>query len=313
MIVDHPLASQDAAMVEAMRSAAAGRKGVIFGPEARAAFDAGLAAGTPRPADVRYRQDVIGGVPGWWCEPADATPGTRLLYLHGGCYVVGSAEALRHFAGQLAIRTRADTFVADYRLAPEHPFPAAIDDALAAYQGLAEEAERLVIAGDSAGGGLALAVLAILAGQGERTQMPSGVAVLSPWTDLTLSGASMATRAEADPIFTRAVLAQFADLYLRGADPTDPRASPLYGPAPRRAPPIRIDVGDDEVLLDDSLGYARKMGAANHEVAVHVWAGMPHVFASAIGQLTAADAATDGIGDFLRARLRQTHRKGSRR
>lgn len=304
MIVNHPLASQDAAIVEAMRLAAAERKGLIFGPEARSAFNAGLAAGTPRSAEVLYRKDVVGGVPGWWCEPADATPGTRLLYLHGGCYVVGSAEALRNFAGQLAIRTRANTFVADYRLAPEHPLPAAIDDAHAVYQGLADEAERVVVAGDSAGGGLTLALLAILAGQGDRTHQPHGAAVMSPWTDLALTGASLSTRAEADPVFTKAVLAHFVELYLQGGDPRDPKASPLYGLAPGRAPPIRIDVGDDEVLLDDSLRYAQRLRDANLNVAVHVWAGMPHVFPSAVGRVAAADAAMDGIGAFLRNCLR---------
>jgi acetyl esterase/lipase len=299
MIVNHPLGSQDAAIVEAMRLAAAVRKGVIFGPEARSAFNASIAAGTPRSTEVRYREAVVGGVPGWWCEPADATSGTRLLYLHGGCYVVGSAEALRNFAGQIAIRIRANSFVADYRLAPEHPFPAAVDDSLAVYQGLADEAEKVVVAGDSAGGGLTLALLAILAGQGDRIQQPHGAAVMSPWTDLALTGASLSTRAEADPVFTKAVLAHFAGLYLHGADPADPRASPLYGPVPCRTPPIRIDVGDAEVLLDDSLRFAQRLGDAGRDVAVHVWAGMPHVFASSTGRLQAADAALEEICDFL--------------
>jgi monoterpene epsilon-lactone hydrolase len=300
VITRHPLPSQDAAIVEAMRTASAGRKGQIFGPEARAAFNAGLAAGTPASPEVRYRKDVVGGVPGWWCEPANARPDARLLYLHGGCYVLGSAEALRNFAGQLAVRIHAKAFVTDYRLAPENPFPAAIDDAITVYQGLAMDAEKIVVAGDSAGGGLTLALLATLAGRSDRQRQPLGAAVMSPWTDLALTGASLTTRAVADPIFTRAVLAYFAALYLQGADPADPRASPLYGPLPHALPPIRIDVGEDEVLLDDSLRYAERLQHANLNVAVHVWGGMPHVFPSALGRLSAADAAMDEIGAFLR-------------
>lgn len=300
MITNHPLPSEDVAPVEAMRKAAAPRKGEIFGPEARAAFNAGLAAGTPAARDVRYREDVVGGVPGWWCEPADAKPGARLLYLHGGCYVLGSAEALRNFAGQFAVRVRAMTFVPNYRLAPENPFPAALDDVAAVYQGLVEDAEKIVVAGDSAGGGLTLALLAILAAQSDRQRQPLAAAVISPWTDLALTGASLTTRAAADPLFTKAVLAYFAALYLQGADPTDPCASPLYGPPPRALPPIRIDVGEDEVLLDDSVRYAQRMRDANLNVALHVWGGMPHVFPSALGRLSAADAAMDEIGAFLR-------------
>jgi epsilon-lactone hydrolase len=131
MIIKHPLESFDAPVVEAMRAATAARKGEILGPEARPGFNAGLAAGTPSSPEVLYWEDTVGGVSGWWCEPSNAVPGTRLLFLHGGGYVLGSAEASRHFAGQFAVRAHASTFVADYRLAPENPFPAAIDDALA--------------------------------------------------------------------------------------------------------------------------------------------------------------------------------------
>jgi acetyl esterase/lipase len=135
---------------------------------------------------------------------------------------------------------------------------------------------------------------------------------MSPWTDLALTGASLSTRAEADPVFTKAVLAHFAGLYLQGGDPKDARASPLYGAAPGRAPPIRIDVGDDEVLLDDSLRYAQRLRDANLNIAVHVWAGMPHVFPSALGRLAAADAAVDGIGAFLSDCMRLAQTEGSR-
>lgn len=302
MITEHPRSGGDAAVVEAIRIANTGRKGAIPAPpfaEARAMFDAGLAAGMPAAPKVRYHEDVVGGVPGWWCEPPEANPETGLLYLHGGCYVLGSAEALRHFAGQLAVRARTNAFVADYRLAPEHPFPAAIADAVAAFRGLAGRLARIVVAGDSAGGGMTLALLATVAPDDRLRAQLKGAAVMSPWTDLALAGESMITRAAADPIFTEAVLAHFAGLYLQGTDPTDPRASPLYGPAPGRLPPIRIDVGENEVLLDDTLRYARRLEAAHLYVDAHVWAGMPHVFPFSLGRLSAASTCIDEIGAFL--------------
>jgi acetyl esterase/lipase len=252
-----------------MRAASEGRKGQIFGPEARAAFNAGLAAGTPAAPGVRYREAIVGGMSGWWCEPADPRADARLLFLHGGCYVLGSAGAARHFAGQFAARIRASAFVPDYRLAPEHPFPAAIQDALAVYDALTWAAEKVVVAGESAGGGLTLALLTLLANQ-RHPRPPRGAAVLSPWTDLALTGASLTGRAAADPVFTRSVLAHFAGLYLQGADPREPRASPLYGNLPEALPPIRIDVGEDEVLLDDSVRYGERLQAAKMQVAAHV-------------------------------------------
>ncbi len=213
-------------------------------------------------------------------------------------------QALTHFAGQIAARVGADAFVPDYRLAPEHPFPAAIDDAVAAYRGLvAEGAERIVVVGDSAGGGLTLSLLSILAADKTKGMVqPVGAAVMSPWTDLALTGDSFETRAEADPIFTRGVLQGFADMYLQGQDATNPKASPLYAQL-SGLPPIRIDVGDDEVLLADSVRYADRARAAGVEVTLSVWEGMPHVFQSSLGRFLAAERSVDAIGDFLRQRL----------
>ncbi|MDF3215985.1 MULTISPECIES: alpha/beta hydrolase [Mesorhizobium] len=227
-----------------------------------------------------------------------------MLYIHGGGYVLGSAEALANFAGQIAARVGADIFVPDYRLAPEHPFPAAIDDAVAAYRGLvAEGAERIVVVGDSAGGGLTLALLSILAADKTKGLVqPVGAAAMSPWTDLALTGDSIETRAEADPIFTRGVLQSFADMYLQGQDATNPKASPLYAQL-RGLPPIRIDVGDDELLLADSIRYADRARAAGVEVTLSVWEGMPHVFQSSLGQFLAAEQSVNAIGDFIRQRL----------
>ncbi len=174
MTTIHPLPPQDAAAVPAMRQAASAHKGEALGPEARPMFDAMLAA-TPAAAAIRVESTTVGGIPGFWLRLATAQPTTRMLYVHGGGYVLGSAQAFANFAGQIAARVNADTFVPDYRLAPEHPFPAAIDDVAAAYRGLvAEGAERIVVAGDSAGGGLTLALLSILAGEKTKgTLQPS--------------------------------------------------------------------------------------------------------------------------------------------
>jgi acetyl esterase/lipase len=303
MMTIHPLSPEDAPAVAAMRQAASAHKGEALGPEARPMFDAMFAA-TPAAADVRVEAATIGGIAGFWLRPADARPGARILYLHGGGYVLGSAQALTSFAGQIATRVGADTFVPDYRLAPEHPFPAAIDDAVAAYRGLvAGGAERIVVAGDSAGGGLTLALLSILASDKTRGMVqPAGAAAISPWTDLALTGESFETRADADPIFTRGVLQAFAEMYLQGQDATNPKASPLHARLDD-LPPIRIDVGDDEVLLADSIRYADLARAAGVEIKLSIWEGMPHVFQSSLGQFLAAEQSLDAIGDFLRQRL----------
>ena len=301
MNVLHPLPPQDTAAIAAMRHAASAHKGEILGPQARPMFDAMLAA-TPAAVDVRLEPGTVGGVAGWWARPHGAKPGARVLYIHGGGYVVGSARAWANFAGQIAQRAGADAFLPDYRLAPEHPFPAAIEDAAAAYRGLvAQGAERIVVAGDSAGGGLAMALLSILAAE-SGTPQPLAAAVMSPFTDLALTGASIESRAEADPIFTRGVLAAFADFYLQGQSAVDPKASPLYAGL-AGLPPIRIDVGDDELLLDDSRRYAERARAAGAEVTLSAWTGMPHVFQSGLGHFLAAEQSIDAIGAFLHDRL----------
>ncbi|MER9648684.1 alpha/beta hydrolase [Mesorhizobium sp. M0199] len=285
MTMIQPLPPEDAPAAAAMRQASSAHKGEKLGPEARPMFDAMFAA-TPAAADVWLKAATVGGIAGFWIRPANARPGARILYLHGGGYVLGSAHAFTSFVGQIAARAGADAFVPDYRLAPEHAFPAAIDDALAAYRGLvADGAERMVVVGDSAGGGLTLALLSILASDmTEGVVQPVGAAVMSPWTGLTLTGDSFETRAEADPIFTRDVLQGFADMYLQGQDGMNPKASPLYADLDG-LPPIRIDVGDDELLLADSIRYAEQAQEAGVEVTLSVWEGMAHVFQSSLTSL----------------------------
>jgi acetyl esterase/lipase len=303
MMTIHPLLAEDAPALAAMRQAASAHKGEPLGPEARPMFDA-MCAATPAAEDVQVEAATVGGIAGFWLRPVNARPGARILYLHGGGYVLGSAQALIHFAGQIASRVGADAFVPDYRLAPEHPFPAAIDDAVAAYRGLlAEGEERIVVVGDSAGGGLSLALLSVIASaKSEGMVQPVGAAVMSPWTDLALTGESFETRAEADPIFTRGVLQVFADMYIQVQDATHPKASPLHAHL-TGLPPVRIDVGDNEVLLSDSIRYADLAQAAGVEITLSVWEGMPHVFQSSLGQFRAAEKSVDAIADFLRQRL----------
>ena len=298
----HPLAPQDAPVVAAMRAAAASHKGEINGPQARAPFDAMIGA-APAATDVRIEPGVVGGVPGWWCRPVAARPDARILYVHGGGYVLGSARAFCNLVSQIAQRTRTDTFIPEYRLAPEHPFPAAFSDVCAAYRGLGEGGPgAAAVAGESAGGGLVLALLQAAAQNPRVLPRAVGAAVISPWTDLALTGASYRTRADADPIHTRGSLGGLAGHYLQGQDATDPRASPLYGPL-GGLPLVRIDVGEDKVLLDDSRRYAERARAAGSQVTLAVWAGMAHAFPSSVGKLAAAGEALDAIGAFLNGRL----------
>ena len=299
--VRHPLIDVDRAAMSAMRPLLAGVKGSVNGPEARGPFDA-LMEHVPAAAGVTYAAAEVGGVSGWWCRPEGASTGAAILYHHGGAYIVGSARAYRHFVGQIAARAKLDAFIPDYRLGPEHVFPAAPEDALAAYEGLARQGlASIVLAGDSAGGGLTLVLLSLAAakaraGTGLR---PAGAAVISAWTDLTLSGASMATRAEADPLSTKESLAAAAKLYLSGRDPRDPMASPLYGDL-AGLPPVVMHVGEDDVLLDDALRYGERFESAGGVIQIHVWEGMIHVFPSNVAELKAAPEALDQIGGFLR-------------
>jgi len=261
---------------------------------------------TPDAPGVVYEEGNAGGIPGWWCRPANSATDAAILYLHGGAYVLGSARADRHLAGQLAARSGAVAFVAEYRLAPEHPFPAAVDDAIAAYHGLAAEGfTAIALAGDSAGGGLALATLTLMVAESRRGTIspPRGAAVMSPWTDLALTGNSHVTRAEADPLLTRDSLASAARMYLGAHDPLDPKASPLYAEM-AGFPPVRLHVGEDEILLDDSLRYAERLTKSGVEAEVHVWEGMTHVFPSSVGTLAASESALNDLGAFLHQILR---------
>lgn len=265
----------------------------------REEFD-GMFATLPVGDDVTLTPSKLGGVPALDIEVDGADGDGVILYLHGGAYVVGSARTGANLAVPLARRTGVRAISLDYRLAPENPFPAAVDDALAAYRELIETGQRVVLAGDSAGGGLALATL--LAARRAGVPMPAGVVLFSPWTDLTLSGASMDGRSEADPLFTRAHMAESTALYLGDADPQDELASPVLADL-TGLPPLLIQVGTAEVLLDDSLRLVTRAAESEVDVSLDVLAGAPHVYQYFAAMLPEADEALDRAATFLKARL----------
>jgi epsilon-lactone hydrolase len=300
--IRHPLDDKDDEIIAALSAQVAPLKGKLDGPHARGMFD-DMMEHTPDAAGVRYEEGVVGGVRGIWCRPQSPRPGVALQHLHGGGYVLGSAHAYRHFVGQIAARANASAFVADYRLAPEHTFPAAVDDARAVYRGIAEQgARRIVITGDSAGGGLALVLLAAAHAEAAsgRGLAPSGAAVMSPWTDLTLAGASLQSRADDDPLNTKEMLAAMAAAYLRTQDASAALASPLEGTL-TGLPPIQLHVGTRDVLLDDTLRYVTRARKAGVDATAHVWEGMTHVFQSSVGSLDAADRSLNIMAGFLTA------------
>jgi epsilon-lactone hydrolase len=197
-----------------------------------------------------------------------------------------------------------DAFIADYRLAPEHPFPAAVKDAEACYRGLVDRGIRkIAVTGDSAGGNLALVLLSIATKQaGAAGIAPVGAVALSPATDLTLTGESFKTRAEADPYFIKPQVAGLVRCYVGENDPKNSLASPLYGDL-RGLPPLRVHVGDDEVLLDDSRRYVERAVAAGVDARLDVWMGMPHGFVNSVGSMNAANQALRAIATFLNGLL----------
>jgi epsilon-lactone hydrolase len=278
-------------------------KGQLQGTGARKPFDE-IMLHTPAPEGVAYEADTVGGVKGWWCRPSGARSGEAILYLHGGWYVWGTALAYRNLAGHIAARTVTAAFVPDYRLAPEHPFPAALLDAQASYHGLIERGvRRIAIVGDSAGGGLALALLSLTTAKAAAdTVVPVAAVALSPVTDATLASPSWESRAATDLYFTRPQATALLDAYLVDHDRADPLASPLEG-ALAGLPPIRVHVGEDEMLLDDSLRYVARAVAAGVDARVDVWRGMQHVFPSGVGSLHAAARSLESIGAFLAERL----------
>jgi len=226
-------------------------------------------------------------------------PGRHILFLHGGGFIAGSPSLYRQLTWRIASAARASVVSLDYRLAPEHPFPAALDDAVAAYcwllaQGAAPQ--RVAVMGDSAGGGLALSLLLRLRDEG--VPLPAAAVALSPWTDLAMTGRSFTANAGADPLLSAEQARRFVGYYLGGADPRSPYASPLYG-EPAGLPPTIIQVGSDEVLRDDAVRMAERMRAAGCRVELEIWPRMPHVWHLFAPVMPEAHHAIARIGEFV--------------
>jgi epsilon-lactone hydrolase len=272
--------------------------------ERRAAFTPGDRL-HPLPDDVRVTEVDAGGVPAHWLAAPGADTGRVLLFLHGGGYELGSLRSDGELAARLGLASGMRVLFPEYRLAPEHPFPAAVDDVLAAWRWLRADqdlaAASMAVAGDSAGGGLAVALLVATRDAGEA--LPAAAVLMSPTVDLTSSGDSMTERADQDPISTPAMLREFAADYLAGADPKTPLASPLFAPL-GGLPPLLIQVGTADLLLSDSERLAAAASDAGVDVILEIGEGLPHVYQLLLGTPEAAEA-TEQIGKFLRARVDQ--------
>lgn len=236
-------------------------------------------------------------ITGEWNLPDGATPGRCMLYLHGGGYIFGSPLTYRAFTTQLAKRANCALFSLDYRLAPEHPCPAAVDDAVAAYLWLRQSfaAEQIVVSGDSAGGGLTLALLLALKAQGHA--LPAGAVLLSPYTDMLASGESLHSNGKHCAMFDANAIQRAAAIYLNGQDGTWPLASPLYGDF-QGFPPIAIHVSDSEALRDDSYRVAERLDQAGVHVQLSIWKGQAHVWPTFYPLLPEAGTCLREMADF---------------
>ncbi len=266
--------------------------------EQRAIFHE-MIASVPVPDDVSAKQDELGGVPVVVVETPDLDPTAVILYFHGGAYALGSASDSVGLAADVARRARARAISVDYRLAPEHPFPAAVDDAVAAYRALLGQGapnSRVAFVGESAGGGLVAATLVALKDAG--LPQPSSAAIFSPWADLTVSGASADHKAAVDPALTPEALRIRARDYLRDRDPAAPLASPVFADL-TGLPPLLIQVGSHEILLDDAVRLASRAAAQDVLVDLQVWPQVPHVFQGFAAILDDADRALDDAAAFI--------------
>jgi len=257
----------------------------------------------PVPPGIEVMAASVGGVAGEWVRARRTRNDAALLYLHGGGYMIGSLKSHRHLAAAISEASGLPLFVPDYRLAPEHPFPAAVEDAVAAYKGLLESGlspAKLAIAGDSAGGGLTIATLVSLRDQG--SPLPACAVAISPWTDLSQGGEACRTRAARDPMVKKKGLDEMAVAYLAGADPKTPLASPLFADL-RGLPSLLLQVGTEEALYDDTVGLKQRAEEAGVDVSAESWGGMMHVWHIFHPILSEARDAIARVGSYLRAHI----------
>lgn len=253
--------------------------------------------------DGKCEKVDAGGVPAEWVTAPGCDPARAVLYLHGGGYVIGSINTHRRLAYDISAASGARVLVIDYRLAPEHPFPAAVDDAATAWRWLLQQGfatSRLAIAGDSAGGGLTLATLVNLRDQ--KLGLPACAVAISPWVDLEGVGNSVTTRAAQDPMVQKDGLLWMAGLYLNGKDAKTPLAAPLHAEL-KGLPPILVQVGTAETLLDDATRIAEKLHAAGVDVRLAIWPNMLHVFPLFAPILSEGRDGCLEIGSFIRSRI----------
>jgi monoterpene epsilon-lactone hydrolase len=262
-----------------------------------------LLSAQPLPAEITVTVAALGGVPTAEVTVDGIQPRHLVLYFHGGVYVMGDAALAAGLASQIGRRTRAKVISVDYRLAPEHPYPAALDDALAAYQALLEGGTApsdIAFAGESAGGGLAIATLVNARDHG--LPLPAAVYLMSPYADLTLAGTTMETKREADPLLSPEALQARVPDYTSGQDPAAGLISPIFADL-SGLPPLIIQAGTHEVLLDDAIRLARQAATADVEVTLDITPGVPHVFQAYYPILDEAAAALDRAGQFLSAQF----------
>ncbi len=258
-----------------------------------------------RARGVETRPAALGGIEVDWLHPKDARKDKVLYYLHGGAYVLGSRRTHRKLAGHIAKAAGITAVLPEYRLAPEHPFPAAIEDAVSVYKALLDaghDPDDIVISGDSAGGGLTIATLLSLRHGG--IPLPAAAVLLSPFLDVTGSGESATTRADQDPWFDIKDIDVVARYYCPDErDWTNPLVSPVFANV-AGLPPMLIQVGDDEILLSDSTRFADKLRKERIDVELEIWPEMWHVFQLFVGKMPESRAAVLKIGDYIRKRLR---------
>jgi len=293
------MASEQLRMIVEVLKSRPVQEGLTF-EQMRANFEQEVSFFFSVPADVRCEEVDADGVPGEWIMTPEATAERVVFYLHGGGYTIGSVKSYRELVSRLSRVAGARVLAIDYRLAPEHPFPAAVEDATTAYRWLLKngvEPGRIVIAGDSAGGGLTVAALVALRDAGDAP--PAAGVCLSPWVDMEGIGESWTTKAQADPIDKPEALLEMAKAYLGGANPRTPLAAPLYADL-AGLPPMLIHVGTAEVLLDDSVRLAKRARAAGVDVTLEQWEDMIHVWHFFGSILPEGQQALDRIGEFIR-------------
>lgn len=262
-----------------------------------------LTAANPLPDGANCSKTSAAGVPAEWIDVTNGDPNKVLLYLHGGGYILGSIATHRVLAARIAEASGTRCLIIDYRLAPEHPFPAAVEDATAAYGFLLEQGvapENIAIGGDSAGGGLTFATLVALKDAG--TALPSAAFALSPWVDLEGTGESMDTKAAVDPMISRREIDMMGGLYLAGADPRTPLAAPLYADL-SGLPPMLVQVGTAETLLDDAIRITARAKEAGVSIELEAFEDLIHVFQAFAPIVPESLEAIEKIGAFVKQHL----------